>query len=430
MRGWESYAQRRSAGVIVDPVLDVDCLARLTAIARHEIHNPLVAAYVERIEAFARRRGIELLRDAAIVWLQEQPQSDDDGRELVRAIACNPDQRTRLFPDDPNCFERALAGLILFETIDPSWQYTVASVDDPLRHTGLLMRPNASYEWAPVDLFPSSEGGGLLAWLRQAARKSSSSRKSSARRPRQAGADEAAPVDVIAGVKAWIAKLEAQNPSYAYGYDVGPVYARIWRRLGRQESRSSVAFVELATGTIRRSDSWKKAGRPFSTLDEMLATPRNIGVQDVFGVIHPVGHAVLGYFGAGAVGDYAEKYEKQYGLLKDDKKKPPPPQQQPKPAPPPAARPAPPPAGPAPVRYVAPTAPPPAPVRYVEPPAAPPPPAPPAPAPPSATEIAITTQGGGPYADEGPTQDVIFWPPRGTARARRQAQETAQRWLW
>jgi hypothetical protein len=155
--------------VIVDPVLDVRCLSRLTAIARHEIRNPLVAEYVERIRALARRRGISV-KDAAILWLQELPQTDDDGSESVRAIACSPDQRTRLFPDDPSCFERALAALILLESIDPTWQYTLASIDDPLRHTGLLQRPGAAYEWEPVDLFPSSgAAGGFFAWLRGAA---------------------------------------------------------------------------------------------------------------------------------------------------------------------------------------------------------------------------------------------------------------------
>jgi hypothetical protein len=48
------------------------------------------------------------------------------------------------------------------------------------------------------------------------------------------------------------------------------VYVRIWRRYLAQDSRSVVAFVERATGTIRKAESWKKAGRPLSTLAETL----------------------------------------------------------------------------------------------------------------------------------------------------------------
>jgi hypothetical protein len=591
--------------VIVDPVLDVGCLSRLTAIARHEIRNPLVAEYVERIRALARRRGISVT-DAAIVWLQELPQTDDDGRESVRAIACGPDQRTRLFPDDPNCFERALAALILLESIDPTWQYTLASIDDPLRHTGLLRRPGAAYDWEPVDLFPSSgAAGGFFAWLRGAA--SPKAKRTSARRARRrmrqaspkagyvvqriateppmyyrvlvdnggryvqlvrlrpdgttegepfsddvlryervrrmrrdaAGDDDsddlevaetireqlgavtlamlgahqlagddnslqfaikgsrrvnkirivlddddtytvefwkvrgadwrkvaehsgvyvdqlhelieretglytrmrgAAGDDVIAAINVWLRKLEAQNPSYSYGYDLGPVYARIWKRLGQQDSRSVVNFVELSTGRLYRADSWKKAGRMlgvtvFDAADGASA-PRNFGwddfkgyAQPVMQYVHPVGKAVLGYFGAGAVGDYAEKYEKQYGLLKDDKK----PEQKPTPAQP--AKPAP--AASTPAAPARPAAQPARPAQTFlpvrrpisAPPPTQPPSAPPAPASPSASPIDPYSTQGGPNADDESETHAFFWPPRRAASAREAAQ-APQRRFW
>jgi hypothetical protein len=179
-------------------VIDVACLSKLTAIARYEVGNPLFVAYVDQVRALARRRRISL-KDAVIAWLRGLPQTDDNGRESVRVIACEPDQRARLFPDDPNCFERALAALILLELLDPSWQYTLASVDDPLRHTGILQRPDDSYPWEPIDLFPSSnsDDGGWLGWLREVPRAASTR---PTRRARRRTRDANATVQRIFGI--------------------------------------------------------------------------------------------------------------------------------------------------------------------------------------------------------------------------------------
>lgn len=416
--------------MIVDPVLDVRCLSRLTAIARHEIRNPLVAEYVERIRALARRRGISV-KDATILWLQELPQTDDDGSESVRAIACSPDQRTRLFPDDPNCFERALAALILLESIDPTWQYTLASIDDPLRHTGLLQRPGAAYEWEPVDLFPSAGGaaGGFFAWLRGAAGPGAKRKGRRARGGRETGLYTRMRGDGRDAKAGYLVQRVATEP---------PMYYRVLVDNGGR-------YVQL----VRVHPDGSTEGEPFT--DDVLRyervrrmrraarAPRNFGwddfthyAQPVMQYVHPVGKAVLGYFGAGAVGDYAEKYEKQYGLLKDDKK----PEQKPAPSTPaPKAAPAAStPAASSPQRPAA------QPARPVQtflpvrrpisaPPTAQPPPAPPAPAPPSASLIDPYSTQGGPNADDEPETYAFFWPPRRAASAREAAQ-APQRRLW
>lgn len=80
---------------------------------------------------------------------------------------------------------------------------------------------------------------------------------------------------VLEGVEAWIERLAEQNPKYTYGFDVGPVYIRIWRRFLTQDSRSVVNFVERTTGTIRKAESWKKAGRPVSTIAAVVAQLRD-----------------------------------------------------------------------------------------------------------------------------------------------------------
>jgi|GEM_PF-1728075 len=81
------------------------------------------------------------------------------------------------------------------------------------------------------------------------------------------------------GVTRWLKALSVANPEYTYDYDVGPVYLRVWKRLGKQTSRSVVAFVARASGMVHRADSWKKPGRPLVPLAAMLdgtaTAPRN-----------------------------------------------------------------------------------------------------------------------------------------------------------
>jgi hypothetical protein len=89
---------------------------------------------------------------AGVSWLRSLPQSDDDGTESVRAVACDVLQRTRLFPDDPNCFERAFAALVLLEVLEPRTERMLVTVEHPMRHTGVVERRGG--RWVALDLFP------------------------------------------------------------------------------------------------------------------------------------------------------------------------------------------------------------------------------------------------------------------------------------
>jgi hypothetical protein len=128
--------------VILEPINDTECLDQLTRIAREMVPTTL-------IQAVARRLGS---RDAIIEWFQSLPQEDDRGSEQVRFIQCDVPQRARLLPDNPNCVERATGAMMLLEVIEPSTPRALATVDRPLRHTGLVERHGT--RWYAVDLFP------------------------------------------------------------------------------------------------------------------------------------------------------------------------------------------------------------------------------------------------------------------------------------
>jgi len=128
--------------VILDPINDEQCLGQLTRMARELAPTTLV-------QMVARRLGTA---DAVIRWLRSLPQSDDDGHEGVRFIQCDVPQRVRLLPDDPNCVERATGALMLLEVLDPRTPRALATIDRPLRHTGLV--EFRSSHWSAVDLFP------------------------------------------------------------------------------------------------------------------------------------------------------------------------------------------------------------------------------------------------------------------------------------
>lgn len=154
--------------MILDPINDVVCLGQLTLFARELAPSTLVRDVARQLET----------RDRVIQWLQSLPQADDTGDERVRVIDCEDvPQRVRLFPDDPNCVERSLAAMLLLEVIAPSTPRALATVDKPLRHTGLVEQYGR--RWHAVDLFPRrnfswtdlrvdahNAGSGLLkAWL-------------------------------------------------------------------------------------------------------------------------------------------------------------------------------------------------------------------------------------------------------------------------
>jgi hypothetical protein len=72
--------------------------------------------------------------------------------------------------------------------------------------------------------------------------------------------------NIDGALAAYVAHIAATHPlfpaskGYAHGVDLGPRFARVWKRLGTQDSRSVVCFVDLATGAIHGAKSWKAAG--------------------------------------------------------------------------------------------------------------------------------------------------------------------------
>jgi len=128
--------------VIADPTTDRVCLGQLTRIAREIAPTTLIRTVASRLAS----------PRAVISWLQSLPQSDDDGRELYRYVACDVSQRVRLLPDDPNCFERSLAALMLLEVLDPETRRMLVTIDRPLRHTGVV--ESRGGRWVALDLFP------------------------------------------------------------------------------------------------------------------------------------------------------------------------------------------------------------------------------------------------------------------------------------
>jgi hypothetical protein len=135
--------------LILDPPNDRDCLEQLTTLARELARTS--AAY-QLAASLGSARRVE-------AWLQSLPQADDDGREKLQAIVCDVPQRVRIFPADPNCFERTLAALALCEVLDHATPRCAVTIAKPVRHTSLAeLRDGA---WTPIDLFPRRNFAGL-----------------------------------------------------------------------------------------------------------------------------------------------------------------------------------------------------------------------------------------------------------------------------
>ena len=143
--------------MILDPINDVDCLGQLTTIARELSSTTLIHTVAQHLGT----------RENVIRWLQSKPQTDDDGKELVRFIKCDVPQRVRLLADDPNCVERATDAMMLLEALehmkltDPVGR-ALGTVNQPVRHTGLVEKRGA--HWYAVDLFPRRNGHRNFDW--------------------------------------------------------------------------------------------------------------------------------------------------------------------------------------------------------------------------------------------------------------------------
>lgn len=58
---------------------------------------------------------------------------------------------------------------------------------------------------------------------------------------------------------AYCERMRKVNPRYQYGYDIGPRFARVWKK-DATGARSALSFVGVEHGTVYRALSWKKRG--------------------------------------------------------------------------------------------------------------------------------------------------------------------------
>lgn len=138
--------------MILDPINDQECLDQLTTFARELAPSTLIRSVAAHLGS----------REAVIQWLQSLPQADDFGDEHVRFIQCDVPQRARLLPDDPNCVERSVGAMMLLEVVDPKTPRALATVEKPLRHTGLVEKYGT--RWRAVDLFPRRNARRNFRW--------------------------------------------------------------------------------------------------------------------------------------------------------------------------------------------------------------------------------------------------------------------------
>jgi hypothetical protein len=112
---------------------DTTCLSAASVQAAElvERRDPLLVEYANRFrtkwEAWAHIRSL--------------PQRDDEGLpdDGPKLEACEPVQRLRIPADDPNCFERAILGMIVAEFLDPEPVRQLATLESPWgQHTILL----------------------------------------------------------------------------------------------------------------------------------------------------------------------------------------------------------------------------------------------------------------------------------------------------
>ncbi len=135
-----------------------------------------LGAMTEQIAAMVRDRDPEMVRlaqthgdtDALIEDLRSRPQRDDDGTpdDGPKVDTCEPVQRFRKNPPDPNCVERAATYLAAAELIDPVPVRRLATADTP---AGLHTFPVEDGE--PVVLDPYQSRNALAAGLFRAAGK-------------------------------------------------------------------------------------------------------------------------------------------------------------------------------------------------------------------------------------------------------------------
>jgi hypothetical protein len=112
---------------------DTTCLsaASLQAAELVDQRDPLLIEYAAQFRT----------KEEAWAHIRALPQRDDEGipDDGPKLDACEPVQRLRIPADDPNCFERAVLGMIVGELLDPGPVRQLATLEFPWgRHTILL----------------------------------------------------------------------------------------------------------------------------------------------------------------------------------------------------------------------------------------------------------------------------------------------------
>jgi hypothetical protein len=86
----------------------------------------------------------------------------------------------------------------------------------------------------------------------------------------------------IEAITRYFAGMAAQeNNARTFGFELGRKYARLFWLTGC-DSRSVLSFVELATGTVYRADSWKKVGRAVGNIEEFALRAASGRVYSTF----------------------------------------------------------------------------------------------------------------------------------------------------
>lgn len=91
----------------------------------------------------------------------------------------------------------------------------------------------------------------------------------------------AANTKTIEAITSYLAGMAAQeNNAREFGFELGRKYARLFWLSGA--SRNVLTFVELATGTVHRADSWKKVGRAVGNIEEFAARANDGKFYSIF----------------------------------------------------------------------------------------------------------------------------------------------------
>jgi hypothetical protein len=112
---------------------DTECLsaASMQAAELVDQRDPLLVEYAQQFRT----------KEEAWAHIRSLPQRDDEGipEDGPKLEACEPVQRLRIPADNPNCFERAVLGMIIGEFLDPGPVRQLATLEFPWgRHTILL----------------------------------------------------------------------------------------------------------------------------------------------------------------------------------------------------------------------------------------------------------------------------------------------------